>query len=204
MSPTTRNIALIVAFIAIGAGAGAVFVKRQQAPTPTATPPTPAPNGSTSFWKEVPPGEWKNALMEPQKHRNPAVYSFEDADILVGNLDTIALMLEDPSLPVESRYQLGNATYSLASIKIALKNRPIDQLDDQERKILKTAIAGLRTRYTIANTVNPLDGLQSVYLGAILVSPQKNPEAACQILKANGWDVPEQVIRDAFKSMQAS
>jgi hypothetical protein len=205
MNSSARTWALVVGCAALGAIIGALVLigtakphvppaipSVQSAPpvpssTNAAIADTPAPKSAASFWREVPPAGWKEALMHPESHREPSSYAMEDAPILIQNLDLIIQLLGDQQIPPQSRFQLGYGAFSLSTLEIVFKKRPLSELNDQEKKILRTAITGLKTCYSIGNTVSPVDGMSSVILAVGLISNKEHNIAEVRrVLRDNG------------------
>lgn len=183
--------------VAIGAvvaiGLGSLRKPTDSGATGAATASTIAPR--PLFWGSVPPDQWREALKRPDDHRPPNFWTNDQMPMLLENLARIEEILHDEELPSQSRFGVGGAIYVLGMAQLRAKEYA--KYDEADKRLLRASIKGLQVMYTIANTVNPLDGLQSVHNAIVLVKPASAEELR-QRLADHGWTVDEVTARDAF------
>lgn len=196
----------LVACLIVGAGAGAVLSRRAanlRVVNTLADQGHPRPNTSESFWKRVPPSEWKAALSDDRARSGVSAFSSNEAPVLIAHLDLLRELMVDKSIGQGTRFELTSIVYGLAVMQIVVPRRPLSELDEDEAAIMKAAIFALKERHDIALSINPIDALGAVWLAVGLLSPQGDAPTAHRAILEYGWELPETTVADAISAARS-
>jgi len=192
-----KRLLFLALAVLIGALAGVLYLNQEK--------PTESINrvpGKHSMFGAHSPTEWKKYLTRPDLDSSSLLFGGKsEIQIMVANIDLLEEMLNDKDIPEKNRYALSTPIYMLAIWQT--RTRPSEQninSPEEDRRLIKAAIAALRLKYDVEVKVDPPLALHSVEIAASFAGPNKEitPARARDFLMTMGWELDEKVIEDAL------